>query len=77
MWVYVDKSTRQYKFKCFSTGNYGSQIDIVKELFNIDYSQAVTRILMTTIYMQNQKSITMLNLILDIRLIMCNERAME
>lgn len=44
MCIYVDKSIMQYKFKCFSTGKYGSHIDIVKELFNIDYSQAVTRI---------------------------------
>tara|TARA_B100001769_G_C22077684_1_gene580481 strand:- start:21 stop:998 length:978 start_codon:yes stop_codon:yes gene_type:complete len=44
MCIFVDKSIMQYKFKCFSTGKYGSKIDLVKELFNIDYSQAVTRI---------------------------------
>ena len=44
MCIFVDKSVMQYKFKDFSTGKYGSHIDLVKELFKIDYSQAVTRI---------------------------------
>ena len=39
MYVFVDKS--QYKFKDFSTGKGGNKIDIVKELFNLDYSKAI------------------------------------
>ena len=45
MWVFVDKSTRQYKFKDFSTGNYGNKIDLIKELFSIDYSKAVFKMI--------------------------------
>lgn len=44
MCIYVDKSIMQYKYKDFSTGKYGSKIDLVKELFNLDYSQAVNKI---------------------------------
>ena len=39
MWVFVDKE--QYKFKDFSTGKGGNKIDLVKELFNLDYSKAI------------------------------------
>ncbi len=42
MWVFVDKG--QYKFKDFSTGKGGNKIDLVKELFNIDYSKAIFKI---------------------------------
>ena len=42
MWVFVDQS--QYKFKDFSTGKGGNKIDLVKELFNLDYSKAVFKI---------------------------------
>jgi len=42
MWVFVDKG--QYKFKDFSTGKGGNKIDLVKELFSIDYSKAVFKI---------------------------------
>tara|TARA_Y100001938_G_C8090628_1_gene434799 strand:- start:2343 stop:3320 length:978 start_codon:yes stop_codon:yes gene_type:complete len=45
MWVFVDKNTRQYKFKDFSTGNYGNKIDLIKELFSIDYSKAVFKMI--------------------------------
>jgi len=45
MWVFVDKGTRQYKFKDFSTGNYGNKIDLIKELFSIDYSKAVFKMI--------------------------------
>jgi len=44
MCIFVDKSIMQYKFKDFSTGKYGSKIDLVRELFDIDYSQAVSKI---------------------------------
>ena len=42
MWVFADKG--QYKFKDFSTGKGGNKIDLVKELFSIDYSKAVFKI---------------------------------
>ena len=42
MWIFVDKG--QYKFKDFSTGKGGNKIDLVKELFNMDYSKAVFKI---------------------------------
>ena len=42
MWVFVDKG--QYKFKDFSTGKGGNKIDLVKEIFNFDYSKAVFKI---------------------------------
>ena len=42
MWVFVDKG--QYKFKDFSTGKGGNKIDLVKELFSIDFSKAVFKI---------------------------------
>ena len=42
MWIFVDKG--QYKFKDFSTGKGGNKIDLVKELFSIDYSKAVFKI---------------------------------
>ena len=42
MWVFADKG--QYKFKDFSTGKGGNKIDLVKELFKIDFSKAVFKI---------------------------------
>ena len=42
MWVFVDQS--QYKFKDFSTGKGGNKIDLIKELFNLDYSKAVFKL---------------------------------
>ena len=42
MWVFVDKG--QYKFKDFSTGKGGNKIDLVKELFKIDYSITLDKI---------------------------------
>jgi len=42
MWIFVDKS--QYKFKDFSTGKGGNKIDLIKELFNIDYSKAIFKL---------------------------------
>ena len=38
MWIFVDNESREYKYKDFSTGNYGNKIDLIKEIFNIDYS---------------------------------------
>jgi len=45
MWVFVDNGTREYKYKDFSTGNYGNKIDLVKELYNIDFSKAIFKII--------------------------------
>jgi len=42
MWIFVDKG--QYKFKDFSTGKGGNRIDLIKELFGMNYSQAVFKI---------------------------------
>jgi len=45
MFIYYDKSLNEYKFKDFSTGKQGSKIDIVKEIFNLSYSEALFRII--------------------------------
>ena len=45
MWIFYEASIGEYKFKDFSTGTYGSKIDIVKILFNLDYSKAVFKII--------------------------------
>ena len=39
--VYVDPNLQQYKFKCFSTGKNGSKIDLIKLMFNLNYSSAL------------------------------------
>ena len=43
--IYVDQKLQQYKFKCFSTGKNGSKIDLIKLMFNLDYSSAVRTII--------------------------------
>ena len=45
MWIFVDNGTREYKYKDFSTGNYGNKIDLIKELFNLDYSKSIFKLL--------------------------------
>jgi len=42
--LYVDKSIMQYKFKDFSTGKSGNKVDLVKLLFNIEFSEAMNKI---------------------------------
>ena len=42
--IYVDKTIMQYKFKDFSTGKSGNKIDLVKLLFEIEYAEAMQRI---------------------------------
>lgn len=42
--LYVDKSVMQYKFKDFSTGKSGNKVDLVKLLFNLEYSNAMNKI---------------------------------
>ena len=41
MWVFLDAKNSQYKYKDFSTGNYGSKVDIVMEIFNLNYSKSL------------------------------------
>jgi len=45
MYIFLDRKSMEYKYKDFSTGKYGSKIDLVKELFNINYSKAVFKII--------------------------------
>jgi len=45
MCLFVDKSIMQYKFKDFSTGNYGSKIDLIRMIFNSNYNDAVERMI--------------------------------
>ena len=41
--IYVDKTVMQYKFKDFSTGKSGNKVDLVKELFSLDFPTAMQR----------------------------------
>jgi hypothetical protein len=45
MCLYADSATSKYKFKDFSSGNYGSAIDLVQTIFNLDFKDAAQRIL--------------------------------
>ena len=45
MWVFLDAKNSQYKYKDFSTGNYGSKVDIVMEIFNLNYSKSLFKII--------------------------------
>ena len=42
--IYVDKKIMQYKFKDFSTGKNGNKVDLVKLLFEIEYPEAMRKI---------------------------------
>jgi hypothetical protein len=42
--IYVDKNIMQYKFKDFSTGKSGNKIDLVKLMFNLEFSAAMRKI---------------------------------
>ncbi len=44
MCIYLCNYTNEYKFKDFSSGKQGSKIDLVSELFNLDYSKSLFRI---------------------------------
>lgn len=58
MCIFVDKTITQYKYKDFSTGKYGSKIDIVKELFNINYAIAVEKIISDfNLFIKNNESL--------------------
>ena len=42
--IYVDKNIMQYRFKDFSTGKSGNKIDLIKLLFNLDFPEAMRKI---------------------------------
>jgi hypothetical protein len=42
--MYVDKSAGVYKFKDFSTGKNGNKIDLVKLMFDLEYRDAVRKV---------------------------------
>jgi hypothetical protein len=44
MCVYLCPYKNEYKFKDFSTGKQGSKVDLVQELFDLNYSKALFRI---------------------------------
>jgi hypothetical protein len=44
MYVFVNRDGR-YRYKCFSTGIGGSSIDLVMRLFELDYKDAVAKII--------------------------------
>lgn len=43
--IYVDLNSKQYKFKDFSTGIGGGKTDLVKRIFNLNYTQAVHKVI--------------------------------
>jgi len=45
MCIYVDKSKQCYMFKDFSTGKYGNKINLLQELFSLNYSNAVEKMI--------------------------------
>lgn len=44
MHIYYNLQSRQYRYKCFSTGKGGSAIDMLMLLWNVDYAAAALRI---------------------------------
>lgn len=44
MFVYFKQENNEYKFKDFSTGKQGNKVNLVSELFNLSYGQAVNKI---------------------------------
>ena len=45
MCIYINKKYNEYFYKDFSTGKYGNKINLVQELFGLDYSMAVTKLI--------------------------------
>ena len=45
MYLFVHNKQKEYYFKDFSSGNYGNKIDLVMLLYNIDYYQAINKII--------------------------------
>jgi len=54
MCVFIDQKKNSYRYKDFSSGNYGNGFDLVTKLFNIDFKDAVQKILHD--YRQSLKS---------------------
>ena len=54
MCLYADRNTNAYRFKDFSSGYYGSAIDMVEKLFNMQFKDAAQKILND--YRQSLKS---------------------
>jgi len=45
MCIYVDRKRQEYYFKDFSSGKYGNKINLVEQLFDLKYPDAVTKII--------------------------------
>ena len=45
MCIYVDRKRREYYYKDFSSGKYGNKINLIQELFNLQYSDAVSKLI--------------------------------
>ena len=45
MCIYVDRKRREYYFKDFSSGKYGNKINLIQELFSLQYSDAVNKLI--------------------------------
>lgn len=45
MYIYLNPSVKQYRFKCFSTGNHGEAINLVMTIRSLTYSQAANMII--------------------------------
>jgi len=43
--IYVDTRIKQYKFKDFSTGVSGSKVDLIQKMYNLNYTQAINKII--------------------------------
>ena len=62
MSIYVCKKTRSYKYKDFSSGNSGDKIEIVKQLFNFTYPQAVFKIVDDYNKHADKRAVTLLDI---------------
>jgi len=45
MYIYLNPSSKQYKFKCFSTGTYGSAINLVMITKSLSFAEAANLII--------------------------------
>lgn len=45
MCVFIDRHKNSYRYKDFSSGNYGNPYDLVMKMFNVSFSDAVQKIL--------------------------------
>ncbi len=42
--IFLDKKSRQYRFKCWSTGRAGRLVDLLMHLWHLDFPRAASRI---------------------------------